>query len=624
MKTRSKSLMVLLGIFMIPFFLYLIKIDFYSIFLNDMNLKEIRINSIFFNIMFYIVIVVSVILWDLKGSIYAMIVYLSLVAINVRTFGELNDPRYLEYLIEDITMVLVFISLVGYYVYKNKHKELLLSQKIKELEETKKILKIKDLALGSSQSAITFVTPDKKITYANKAFYDFVGAITESDVINQCIANFHIDEGFVIRDRLLQGKNWWGEARIRKINGEKADVLLTINNIRDENGNTYGSMGSFVDDRKRKQALESLKKAKEEAERANNAKSIFLRTISSNIKTPINEIIGMMKLISKDELTDKQVKWLGVATQSAHTLLQVLSDILELTKIKSGDMQLIKETFSITNLFKDVVNHFAILGELKGISVKYIIDTEVPNEVIGDHVRLSQVLEHIISNSVKFTYEGDVFIKCEKISCSDEALKVKITVSDTGVGVSSDKIDSLFDKFSQINTPEKIQYIGIGLGLPITKKMVSSMGGIINMKSEEGKGSEVTIVLPFMKKINKNKILVAEDDSVNQEYIMELLKKGGYEVTLVENGLDTFREFETGGYSIILMDIHMPGMDGYWITKKIREKEVEKGSRIHVIALIEPTLVGHEYEALNTDMDGCILKPIVEKELYDMIEKFTE
>lgn len=592
--------------------------------LTAISLIHMELGSVFVNIGITVLMAICVIKWGLRGSVISTALYFFIVAVEIRYMGNSPDEIVASpHLIMEIIMIFTFVSMVGYSVDETKRNSKLLSEKLSELEETKGILQIKDIALGSSVSSIAFTDTNGEIIYVNKAFLKLRGYDTTDEVLGKPLFDFYDkNDEDRIGSEIINHEEWHGEVRCKTKYGKSIDILLTTNQITDDNDNFYGIMASAIDDRKRKKLIKDLIEAKEEAESANKAKSVFLANISHEIRTPMNGIIGMIDLLYSTDLAEDQIGWVRIAKSSARTLLQILSDILDVTKIEAGLVEFKKDIFSPYEVIDEAVKPFIIMVEEKGLIFENIINLEKSDKVVGDTLRVSQIIHNILSNAVKFTDKGRVTILSEIVEETEKKIIIKITFIDTGKGIPPDKLDELFENFSQLDTTSNKKYIGTGLGLSITKKLVEQMGGTITMDSVRDKGSRVTVVLPFSKENTERKILVAEDDNANQEYIIELLRRRAYDVTLVENGIDALKEFEEGDYNLILMDIRMPGMDGYYTARKIREKEKATGGHIPIIAVTAYALIGDKEKSLNAGMDGYISKPIDAEELYSTIRNF--
>ncbi len=390
---------------------------------------------------------------------------------------------------------------------------------------------------------------------------------------------------------------------------------------------------------------EELRKAKKTAEAANAAKSSFLANMSHEIRTPMNGIIGMTDLTLMTKLEEKQREYLETVKSSTRSLLRVLNDILDYSKIEAGKIDLEKAPFNIRETAHEVIELFEVAAKQNGLFINLNVDERIPQFLLGDAVRLRQVLSNLVGNGVKFTLYGGVTIQIEMVKQRSASVELRFIISDTGIGISPDKLDMLFKRFSQVDDSFTRQFGGTGLGLAISKKLVEMMDGEISVESTEGIGSKffftgvfglpkemsvlsdqsnsvVEKLLP--KSMERKSVLLVEDDEISRNLVSIVLKKMGLQVILAENGKAAMDKYFKEKCDLILMDINMPYMDGYSATAAIRLKEKASGTHTPVIAMTAYALSGDREKCLDAGMDDYVSKPIDIFELNLKIEKWLK
>ena len=366
-----------------------------------------------------------------------------------------------------------------------------------------------------------------------------------------------------------------------------------------------------------------LRDAKKDAEAANEAKSAFLATMSHEIRTPLNGVLGMTQAMAQDDLSPVQGERLGVIRQSGECLLAILNDILDLSKIEAGKLELEETDFDLEALLLGARSTFTALANKKGLSFDLTVAPEALGAWRGDPTRVRQILYNLISNALKFTEQGEVRVAA---ICKDEALTLIVT--DTGIGIPDDCLKGLFDKFVQADASTTSRYGGTGLGLAITRQLAELMGGGIVVTSEEGRGTVFTVPLNLPRgeavttageasgslplSAEKGlKVLAAEDNAVNQLVLKTLLHQLGVDLTVVDDGIEAVEAWRREPWDLILMDVQMPRMDGPGAARAIRAGEASSGrARTPIIALTANVMTHQVAEYLGAGMDRCVAKPL--------------
>jgi CheY-like chemotaxis protein len=384
------------------------------------------------------------------------------------------------------------------------------------------------------------------------------------------------------------------------------------------------------------EAQRSLLQARNEAEAANRAKSDFLANMSHEIRTPMNGVLGMAQVMAAGDLGKIQRERLDVIRQSGETLLAILNDLLDLSKIESGKLALEEVEFDIADLARSVQATFSALAQQKGLAFDLAVEPSAEGGWRGDPTRVSQILYNLASNALKFTDAGGIAVTVRR---SDDVLE--IIVRDTGVGMSAETLGGLFEKFVQADASTTRRYGGTGLGLSICRELARLMGGDISAESELGRGSVFTVRLrptwlgalaggpgetprdgedaPSRQRSHLH-LLVAEDHPTNRLVLKALLSHAGMDPTFVENGQACIEAWEAGAWDAILMDVRMPVMDGPAAARAIRVREAATGRARTPIIALTANAMAHEIAAcLEAGMDGHVSKPIETARLLEAI-----
>ena len=405
-----------------------------------------------------------------------------------------------------------------------------------------------------------------------------------------------------------------------------------------------GRLSRIADDRNRSLQAEIVERrlAEEAAEAANRAKSQFLANMSHEIRTPLNGVIGLTGIVLDTELTLDQRECLETVKFSADSLLTVVNDILDFSKIEAGKIDLEVIDFNLRDCVEDALKMFALRAGEKGLGLLCDLAPTLPERVRGDSGRLRQIILNLVGNAIKFTNHGEVTLKAELESMERDQLTLRFTVSDTGIGIPQEKLESIFSPFTQADSSTTRKYGGTGLGLTISARLASMMGGRISVESEIGRGSRFylfvrmeaiaktietdSIAMPESSSFDTGlprevtarrelRILLAEDNRVNQAVASRILAKLGHILVIANNGLEAIEQLKQQAFDLVLMDVQMPEMDGILATKVIREHEKSTHDHIPIIAMTAHAMTGDRARCLAAGMDGFLTKPISPEEV---------
>lgn len=433
--------------------------------------------------------------------------------------------------------------------------------------------------------------------------------------------------------RLTKEKHWEGDLEIVHKKGTRLPIHASSTVLRGDNDEDIGFAFVCFDMSSQVRVNNKLQRAKNKAEKAAVAKQDFLSTMSHEIRTPLNVVIGMARLLMDEDPKPEQLEYLKSLQFSANNLLVIINDILDFSKIEAGKVKLEKINFSIREVVQGVTQAFLFHAEEKGIGLKFEIDEAVPERVVGDQVRLTQVLNNLVSNAIKFTENGLVSINVTQLKQSGNHLEIVFEVRDTGIGISQNKIPTIFNSFTQATSDTTRKFGGTGLGLTICKRLVELQNGTIDVTSRRGIGSKFTFVLPYgvaerqnaqptpvieSYQLNNVRLLLVEDNPSNRMVATSFLNKMGVRVTVAENGAVALNKVQEQDFDVVLMDLQMPQMDGYQATQAIR-KLGGKYQKLPIIALTADVVSDAKDRVKQAGMNDYLSKPFSPDVLYRKI-----
>lgn len=382
--------------------------------------------------------------------------------------------------------------------------------------------------------------------------------------------------------------------------------------------------------------IEEEAAAREAAEESTRLKSRFLANMSHEIRTPMYGIIGMLDLLKDETLTTNQREYIQIVDSSSKTLLKLLNDILDLSTIEASKMNIIPEEFNLRDVCETISKLFAKSFEDKHLHFSLYIESDLPSPLVGDVTRLKQILTNLLGNALKFTKEGGVEVRVDKVEEDDSTVKIKFSVKDSGIGILKQDQAYLFKNFSQGDTSLRRQFGGAGIGLVITKSLVEMMRGVISFESSEDLGTTFFVTIPFKKGIKGREIrrevalpksvttqishiLVAEDNPVNQQVITEQLNKLGFAVDVANDGEQVLQMLKNKSYDLVFLDCQMPKMDGYTAATKIRETN----KQIILVAMTAHAMEGDREKCIRAGMDDYLSKPAEAQDFIKLFSKYS-
>jgi PAS domain S-box-containing protein len=529
----------------------------------------------------------------------------------------------------------------------NESLEQRVEARTKELQESEERYR---LLVENSHDIIYLITADGILTFVSPAWTTLLGHSAQN-VTGQAFQNFvHPDDSVAFKQFLdlviKTGQQQDGiEYRVQHKKGAWFWHTTSAVPLKNESGSVVGFYGIARDITEHKRTEEELLQAKVDAEAANRAKSVFLANMSHEIRSPMNGIVGTAQLLKMTNLDEEQREYVDLLKVSGKNLLLLINDILDLSKIEAHKVELEARNFDIQTEILDTVTLISRSAQEKCLRLETIIDPDVPRFLNGDAERLRQVLTNIIGNAIKFTQEGSVTIHVQKVCEEVTSATLKFMIHDTGIGIAADKLNMIFEPFTQADSSTTRYYGGTGLGLTISRQLAELMGGSIGVESEEGKGSTFWFTAVMAKqntpsliegieahsdgeRENGNvypttRLLLAEDDPVNQMVTKSILTKCGFQVDVANNGSEALMLMEINDYSLVLMDCMMPVINGYDTTVFIRDRtSAVRNHDVPVIALTANAMREDSDNCRAAGMNDYLTKPFDVEELLAMLNKW--
>lgn len=492
-------------------------------------------------------------------------------------------------------------------------------------------------AVIEDMSGILIVLDNKNhIIDMNSAAINIIN-VKDRDFIGKLVFDFlgELSSFFIKYEHVLKAE----EKICLMLHGSKKHYDLKITPLYDNKNKLIGKFLILHDITILEEAIENLKESRKAAEDASKAKSRFLATMSHEIRTPLNGIIGMTELLAPSIHTEEDGEYLQTVQSCSSSLLDLVNDILDFSKIEAGKMELEKADIDLDGLVETTVKSFSHKAREKDLALSCSADDTIPKKLVGDGVRVRQILMNLIGNAVKFTEKGRIEVQARLIKHESRQAFVEFSVSDTGIGIPEDKIAGLFESFQQMDSSTTRKFGGTGLGLAIVKSLVAIMNGRIEVKSRLGEGSTFIFTIPFeisemedtqdvsvaepdFSGLSIN-VLLVEDNKSNQLLVKRLLEKKEIKVEVAGNGIEALCILEKKTFDLIFMDIQMPEMDGYEATTAIRKNESVTGKHTPIIALTANAAEDDKNACLKVGMDDFLTKPIRTENLYWCVYKYT-
>jgi PAS domain S-box-containing protein len=495
----------------------------------------------------------------------------------------------------------------------------------------------------NTKDLVSLFTPEGKYIYVSPSSRSMLGYEPEELIGTSGLELVHPDDAsYLSEDRDQRISNGYQAklqpVRVRRKDGTYVWIEALSTHVLGDDGKILYIQTSSRDVTERKYFEQALIESMQKAEQATKAKSQFLSMMSHEIRTPMNAIVGFTSLLLSKESDPDKLQKLQMMRNSCNQLLTIINDILDFSKIEADKVAIEQIDFSLRDVVFNIVDSLRPQGENRGVKIDCSYDDTLPDHFLGDAVRIGQVITNLVNNSIKFTLNGEVRVRVSKLVDRGDSDDVAIEVVDTGIGIPEEKIETIFESFTQAEDSTTRNFGGTGLGLAITKKLVTLMGGTIGVQSKVGAGSRFFVHLnlrygiattatsggPVLPTdfIGRNiHILIVEDNEVNQIVAAEHLENWGFKVTISSNGPDALKAVSAQSFDLVLMDLQMPGMSGYEVSTTIRQMKGERFKVMPIIALTASVTGNVKLKARGSGMNDYVSKPFKAEELLEVILK---
>ena len=551
----------------------------------------------------------------------------------------LSNPEYVKFLSMINEAYKSFDKDVSHieHILEESSKELFVANQklVHERDNTKTQLE----NIVSNVGGVIFETDLKgNFTFLNNAWTEYSG-FSHEESIGKNYKNFlsrdNIEGYKRLEELFTQKKEQLKFIFKNQRNGELMWFEVIFKLVKDINSLPLGFIGTIID-------VTNLKKTEIELQKASKAKDEFLSTMSHEIRTPLNAVTGLTNILLMEDYLPEQEENLKALKYSGEHLLGLINYLLDFNKIKSGKLKIREKEFSLSYFLSNIKSHFKLRAASKNLIFEITKDDDVPDNIKGDKLKLTQIIKNLLSNSLKFTENGSIILSVKNLGVNKNKIKLEFKVTDTGIGISKDRQESIFESFMQANSETAVKYGGTGLGLSISKKLLNLQGSDLNVESEEGKGSAFSFVIdykisnrlntyePDMIKMQPNyepislNVLVAEDNKMNALILKRFFLKWEVNYKIAENGEQALQVYKNFDFDLILMDLQMPKLNGYETTTIIRNLPDKSKANIPIIALTAFAQTDIKEKTKRYKMDGFMGKPFNPVKLYNLLKSYSE